>query len=318
MKKAENQSALADAERAARERPNDPAALEALGFAYFDVEQYAEAKAALERAIELNPESAPAYEKIGHIHYRIGSPPQLAIDAYERAIAIDPHFDNPYYGLGILHATKTGQYDQAIEAFKRGLTANPGDPFLTASLGTTYARMGKIEEAIAILEQVIKLHPDEAFAQDWLSLLYLHQKRFDKAIASCRRELEIGENSESHRLLGYIYDAQGLNDRAVAELERAVELAPRDYEARAALAKVYRKAGNLPAAEQHYNTALEAALQDDEYGQSCFYAVSGDVEKALTLLEIGCAKGQVQPGWVRIDPEFAFIQDEPRFQALLD
>jgi len=25
----------------------------------------------------------------------------------------------------------------------------------------------------------------------------------------------------------------------------------------------------------------------------------------------------VQPGWVRIDPEFAFINDDPRFKALI-
>ena len=56
--------------------------------------------------------------------------------------------------------------------------------------------------------------------------------------------------------------------------------------------------------------------RDDEYGQSCFHAVSGNIERALTLLEIGCS-GQVLPGWIRIDPEFAFIQDEPRFQALV-
>jgi hypothetical protein len=92
---------------------------------------------------------------------------------------------------------------------------------------------------------------------------------------------------------------------------------PQDYEARGALAKVYRASGNLPAGDAHNKAALEMAEQDNEYGQACFHAVSGNVEKALDLLEVGCAKGQVQSGWVRIDPEFAFIQDQPRFQALI-
>ena len=26
---------------------------------------------------------------------------------------------------------------------------------------------------------------------------------------------------------------------------------------------------------------------------------------------------QIQPSWVRIDPEFAFIQGDPRYQALI-
>jgi Tfp pilus assembly protein PilF len=118
-------------------------------------------------------------------------------------------------------------------------------------------------------------------------------------------------------MLGYIHHAQGNNDQAIVELERALELDPNDYEARGALAKVYREAGNLPASEQHHSLALQMALQDNEYGQACFHAVYGEVERALDLLEIGLAQDQVQPGWIRIDPEFAFIQDEPRFQALI-
>ena len=53
-------------------------------------------------------------------------------------------------------------------------------------------------------------------------------------------------------------------------------------------------------------------MQDDEYGQVCFEAVSGNTDKALVLLEVALAKGQVQPGWLRIDPEFAFANHSPR------
>ncbi len=105
---------------------------------------------------------------------------------------------------------------------------------------------------------------------------------------------EIEDNYDSHRLLGYCFHAVGRNDEAIAELERAIELEPEDYEARGALAKVYRESGNLPAAENQYKTGLEMAARDDEYGQFCFHAVSGNVERALTLLEIGCSGGDKQ------------------------
>src|SRR6266508_2337557 len=110
MNKTEHEAAIQAAEQAVKERPTDADAYVALGNAYFEADRYTEARAALERAIELNPGSAAAYEKIGHIHYRIGSPPQEAIESYERAIAIDPHYTISYFGLGILHATKTGEF----------------------------------------------------------------------------------------------------------------------------------------------------------------------------------------------------------------
>ena len=49
------------------------------------------------------------------------------------------------------------------------------------------------------------------------------------------------------------------------------------------------------------------ADRDNEYGQACLEAVSGNLEQTLTLLKVALTKGQVQPGWVRIDPEFAFM-----------
>lgn len=130
------------------------------------------------------------------------------------------------------------------------------------------------------------------------------------------RSLTVDGHS-ARRMLGYVYDWQGHPDEAVAQLERSIALEPQDYEARGALAKVLRTVGRAQDAHAHYTIASQMAAQDDEYGQSCFHAVSGNVEEALRLLEIGLHKGQVQKGWIRIDPEFAFLYDNPRFQALL-
>ena len=63
---------------------------------------------------------------------------------------------------------------------------------------------------------------------------------------------------------------------------------------------------------------LEAATQDKEYGLACVEAVSGNYENALPLLEKALIEGQVDKGWARIDPEFAFMTDHPRFIALVE
>lgn len=287
-----------------------------LGMAYFHAERLDEAMAAFQRAIELNPNAAAAYNGIGRIRYHTG-PPEAAIEAYEQAISLDPHTIDPFYGLGILYSAQLGDYESALAAFQRGLEHSRGDPLLSASAGSTYARMGHIDKAVAALQEVAAQHPDDTFAHEWLSILYLHLKRYDDAIASCRREIKVEDAHSPRRLLGYIYDWMGRDDEAIAQLERSIALDPTDYEARGALAKVYRKVGRLRDGDEQYAIAHEMAMQDDEYGQACFEAVSGNPDRALALLEVGLAKGQVQPGWIRIDPEFAFMNDDPRFQALL-
>lgn len=312
----EQKKVIVTAQMAVKNNPTNFERTVELGMAYFHAEQFDEAMAAFQQATELNASAADAYNWIGRVYYHLG-PAQKAIEAYERAIVLDRHYIDPYYGLGILYSAQLGDYDAAIEAFQRGLEHNPEEAFLVASLGSAYARMEQFDEAIAMLQQAIDLEPDNGFAYGWLSIIYLHQKRYDEVIVTCRREIEIADSHNPRRLLGYVYDWLGRHDEAIAQLEQAVTLDPQDYEARGALAKAYRTVGRQHDADEQYAIASEMAGPDDEYGQACFQAVSGNVEQALALLEIGLAKGQLQPGWARIDPEFAFMNDNPRFKALI-
>lgn len=307
----------AAAQAAVAHKPDDAVRHVELGMAYFEAGQLAEAAAAFHQALALNPNMAAAYNGLGRVAYHTG-PPAAAIAAYEQAMALDPQYIAPFYGLGILYSAQLGEYEQAVAAFQRGLQHNPANAFLTASLGSTYARMGRIDEALAALQQAGALDPTSAFVESWLSILYLHGKRYADAIAACQREIALEDAHSPHRLLGLIYDHQGQTADAIAELEQAIALDATDYEAQAALAKLYRIVGRHQEANEKLALAHDLAQADHgEYGQACVAAVSGDGDRALALLEVALAKRLVQPGWVRIDPEFAFMQDEPRFQALI-
>lgn len=305
------------AQRAVAHNPQDDKLYVELGMAYFEADQMEEARTAFQHALQLNPQSAAAYNGIGRVGYHTG-PPEAAIAAYAEAMRLDPHYIAPVFGLGILYSAKLGDYEKAVAAFEEGLHHNPGDAFLTATLGSTYARMGRFQEALATLEQAQTLDPASAYVQSWLAILYLHDKRYDDTITTCQREIELADAHSPHRLLGLIYAHRGETAAAIAELEQAVALETEDYEARAALGKLYLDTGRHQEADAAFALAHEQAEADHaEYGLACVAAVSGEVERALVLLETALEKGLIHSGWVRIDPEFAFIQDEPRFQALI-
>ncbi len=84
------------------------------------------------------------------------------------------------------------------------------------------------------------------------------------------------------------------------------------------LAKILRTVGRQQEADAQSAIARELAAQDNEYGQACFAAVSGNLERALTLLAVALTKQQEQPGWARIDPELSSLTDDPRFKALIE
>ena len=313
----QNEQTIAAAQQAvANNADNDKRYVE-LGMAYFEAGQMEEARAAFQQALELNPQSAPAYNGIGRVGYHTG-PPDAAITAYGAAIGLDPQYIAPVFGLGILYSAQLGDYEKAVAAFAAGLHHNPENAFLTATLGSTYARMGRLDEALATLERAQMLDPASAYVQSWLAILYLHDKRYDDAITACQREIELADAHSPHRVLGLIHAHRGETAAAIAELEQAIVLDAEDYEARAALGKLYLDAGRKQAAHEAFTLAHEQAEADHaEYGLACVAAVSGDVERALALLETALEKGLIQLGWVRIDPEFAFMQDNPQFQALI-
>lgn len=287
------------------------------GMAHFHASRYDEAKAAFERALALDPQCAPAWHGIGWLRERT-STPEAAIEAYERAISLDPHYDAPHYGIGMTHAFLRYDYDQALDAFRQGLEKSPDDVVFISQIGGTYALMGRFDEAIASLEQALTLNPKCTQALDWLSMLYLRQRRFDDTMAMCQREIEIKPTHSNYRLLGFALELSGQPGKAISQLEQALALEQKDYEARAALARLYRADGRLEESDDHERIARADSTADKEYGLGCVEAVMGNADAALPLLKVALEQHQARPGWVGIDPEFVFIDHDPRFKALVE
>jgi tetratricopeptide (TPR) repeat protein len=299
----------------AREPTNDTLQTE-LGMAYFHAGRFDEALVAFHEAIRLNANAAAAYNGLGRVSYHRG-PAEAAIAAFERAIEIDPHYRAGYWGLGILFYAQIGDFAAAIVTFKRALAHNPAEVSFHNGLGSTYTRMGRYEDAIAAFERASALNPADTQSQTGLQIVYFHLKRYGEAIAAGQRAIALQPAHSPHRVLGFIYFIQERFEESVAHLEQAIALDPNDYEARGALARVYRHVGRLSEGEQQSVLGRDLAAQDDEYGQACFASVCGNREEALGLLEVALAKKQLLPQWARHDPEFAFIKDEPRFGALV-
>jgi tetratricopeptide (TPR) repeat protein len=296
-------------ERAVACDPANDALYTEMGMAYFHTGRLDEALAAFHEAIRLNPIAAAAHNGLGRVFYHRG-PVEAAIAAYKRAIELDYHYRDAYWGLGILYYAQIGDFDAAIATFERALAHNPAEVSFHNGLGNTYTRMGRYEDAIAAFQRANPANPEG-------QIVYFHLKRYEEAIAACQREIAIQPAHSPHHILGFIYFLQERFEESIAHLEQAIVLEPSDYEARGALARVYRHVGRLSDAEVQYVLGRDLAAQDDEYGRACFASVCGNCEEALDLLEVALAKKQLLPQWARHDPEFAFINDDPRFRILV-
>jgi tetratricopeptide (TPR) repeat protein len=105
---------------------------------------------------------------------------------------------------------KAGLFQEAIMALEDGLKVFP--TFVTArvALGRVYHQIGEAAKAKTMLEEAVKLSPDNLLAHRMLARLYADEGAFEPALRSC--SVVLGANSK---------------DGEIVELRRGIEQAQR-------------------------------------------------------------------------------------------
>jgi len=115
---------------------------------------------------------------------------------------------------------------------------------------------GRVDDAIQTLKQQISHSPTDAEANNLLCRAYFMLEEWDHGISACERAVNLApQNSLYHLWLGRVYgekadragfmSAAGLAKKVRSEFERAVELDPKSWQARADLAEFYLEAPGI-------------------------------------------------------------------------
>jgi tetratricopeptide (TPR) repeat protein len=135
------------------QRPLDPNLI--AGEKHLDAAEWSDAEAALRRAIDVNPQSAVAYSKLGValVHQRRLDDAERA---FAKAVAIDPGYAPAWSNLGNVYR-ETGRTEDALQAYERAVAADPDYWIAHQNLGGLYKQMGRTGEAIAALKKATRL-----------------------------------------------------------------------------------------------------------------------------------------------------------------
>jgi serine/threonine-protein kinase len=115
---------------------------------------------------------------------------RLARAAADRALELDPDLPQGHLALGIYYYNGFRAYDQALEELAIAEQGLPGDAELLSTRGAIYRRQGKWEEAIVNFQRAAELDPRNATR--FVELGYTHallwrddeaERYFDKALA---------------------------------------------------------------------------------------------------------------------------------------
>src|SRR5712692_792909 len=135
-------------------------------------------------AVELDPNFAIAYSRLGAVYRDIaqfGLADQYQKAAFERRDHVSEK--EKFYIAAHFYVDVTFENDKAIETYKLWTQTYPRDWIPFNNLSTEYIRIGWADKAIEPAQQALRLNPDHGFPYNALSFAYLGAGRFAEAKA---------------------------------------------------------------------------------------------------------------------------------------
>ncbi|WP_293052536.1 tetratricopeptide repeat protein [Paludibacter sp.] len=149
-----------------------------------------------------------------------------AIADYNKAIEIDPEFSSAYYNRGNLWYNK-GDYDKAIADYSKAIEIKPNHVNAYNNRGNSWNNKGIYDKAIIDHSQVIKLNPSYVSAYYNRANEWREKGEYDKAIADYTRAIELRpEFCDAYNNRGIAWKNKGHPDEAIADYGKAIELNP--------------------------------------------------------------------------------------------
>jgi tetratricopeptide (TPR) repeat protein len=178
-----------------------------------------------------------------------------------------------YFLLGEdLH--QQGQLEPAIAAFQKALHLRPNDFWARYFLAVCYLRSQPARADLATDSLTTCLAQGRGVL--WIYLLrgvsHTQQGQFQAALEDFQSALLQGPNDDARYAIflnrGVLFRRQGKLAQAVADLKQAIALRPKQYQAYANLAKVYRQQKDFAAALAQLDRALASAAPPEQAGAS--------------------------------------------------
>jgi tetratricopeptide (TPR) repeat protein len=143
---------------------------------------------ALEKALEIDPDFAPAHATLGSLVKATDNDLAAAAQHLERALALDPsNLDIVGVAAGLLAGL--GRLDASLALQEYLVSRDPVNPRIHAGLGLSYLFAGRLDEAIASYGTALLLSPGRICAHFHIGVALLFKSETQAASRKCSRSL---------------------------------------------------------------------------------------------------------------------------------
>ena len=265
---------------------------------------------------------ANAYIQVASFGY---APPHetyaLARAAADKALEIDPDSAEAYMALAWIQWRGEWNFSAAEKSFHRALELGPNNSQVHARYSLYLKGMGRFEESLAEVNRAMELSPLEPFSQANAGAVLGGMHRYSPAMERFRRALELSPNQQYvHERLGTALLWQGRNQEAIQEFEKARVLSNNQPEKIAWLAYAYAVSGKKQEAQALLGELNRIWQEKREYlspmHMAFVYIGLHDNDGAMRWLEEAYNQRDEWLVYLHVYPEFDPLRSDPRFQDL--
>jgi serine/threonine protein kinase/Tfp pilus assembly protein PilF len=242
------------------------------------------ARAAAEKAIELNPNLAEPHTSIGWIKMGYEWDYAGSEKEYKRALELNPKYATAHQWYATLLAY-TGRFDEAIAEINTALNVDPLSLIINENVAWTYFVAGQYDRAMEQARKTQELNANFEPLLNDLSIMYMSRGLFDEAIAQSKRLMEVSGERGRIYLLVHSYAMSGRKEEAVPLFHELMERSQHEY---------------VPP-----------------YLIASSYAAMGEADQAFEWLAKACDVKDSNIFYAQFEPEWNKLRSDPRYKRFL-
>jgi eukaryotic-like serine/threonine-protein kinase len=240
--------------------------------------------------------------------------------AAQKALELDDQLAEAHASLAFVNLHYDWDWRRAEAGCKRAIESNPN--YVVAHHWYSHQLMatGRIEESLAESEKCLELDPLDQIINTHLAWHYHSSRQYDQAIEQCDRTFEIAPGSFwLSYFLALAQEQKGLYDDAISNFQGAATLSGNVTFAAAALGHAYGVAGRKSEARSVLNELIRQSEQRfvPSYDIAIVHTGLGEKDQAFEWLQKAYEERTGWMAYLKVEPRLDSLRDDQRFTDLL-
>lgn len=179
----------------------------------------------LERVVQDEKTRSPDLYVMLAALYQLQDKTELGRGAFDRAMSAFPEDEELLYEYGLFLDT-VGQRDEAMIVMEEVIKRQPGHGEALNYVGYSWADKSiNLDKALDYIRRAVELKPDNGYVRDSLGWVYYRLGRYEEALKALEEAVRLSEEDPTiFEHLGDVYFALGRNEEGLASYRKALDL----------------------------------------------------------------------------------------------